>query len=420
MQELDGSDGRILPYNKVLPFSQVSINGMTFDTVHDPKYFLIEAYGDDYMIPKPRDNGDDSYKQDDYGDYYVTPPRDRKNLNEQSMVRVADKMNDKKLDDDKVHRSIARVYKGLASAKPVVVLVVLGLLVILQTCINYTPQVSTLGGHACSPKVLDANNIEYHSGHRYYAGLKDIGAVAPPQMTHDHAKLYSKISRLQAKYEYCLPISGRNDIPFCTAADRMNLLNVDTQSICYASVLHMLLMEVYEELQATRNTPFLAFGSLLGAVRNQSMIPFTEDVDIGYVGEIVTADKLKLALRRKGYHMFFMGIWRVCVAPTHPLAGHLYDPNLPISESFAVPYVDLYKMTQTENGDWDIQELEGSNGSILPYKKVWPFSQVTINGIAFETVRDPHFFLTEAYGDDYLIPKPRKESSGSVASKKHS
>ncbi|KAK1937147.1 hypothetical protein P3T76_009925 [Phytophthora citrophthora] len=283
-----------------------------------------------------------------------------------------------------------------------------------RTSINYKAPVSTMGGNACSPKVLDANNIKYHSGHRYYAGLKEIRSLPPPQMTQQHAKLCSKTNRLQAKYEYCLPVSGRKDTPFCTAADRMNLLNVDTKSICYASVLHLLLVEVYEELQATGNTPFLAFGSLLGAVRNQSMIPFTEDVDIGYVGDVFTGDKVKLALRRKGYHMFYMGIWRVCVAPTHPLAGHLYDPELPISDSFTVPYVDLYQMKQTESGDWDMQELEGTNGSVLPYKKVWPFTQVNINGMTFETVRDPHFFLTEAYGIDYMTPKPRDESSGSL------
>ncbi|ETI36562.1 hypothetical protein F441_17215 [Phytophthora nicotianae CJ01A1] len=328
--------------------------------------------------------------------------------------KLEDEDDDKKAHRVKVQWRLVRMFKDLktgATATPVVVLVVIGLLVFMETLINYRPTVSTMRGHACSPAVLDANNIEYHSDHRYYSGLRDIGAVPPPQMTGDHAKLCSKMSRLQAKYEYCLPVSGRKDTPFCTAADRMNLLNVKATTICYASVLHMLLMEVYEELQAKRNTPFLAFGSLLGAVRNQSMIPFTEDVDVGYVGDMVAAEKVKLALRRKGYHMFYLDIWRVCVAPTHPLAGHLYDPNLPISDSFAVPYVDLYKMTQTENGDWDMQELEGSNGRILPYKKVWPFSKVTINGMTFETVRDPHFFLAEAYGPDYMTPKPRNESS---------
>ncbi|KAE9020212.1 hypothetical protein PR003_g15093 [Phytophthora rubi] len=316
-----------------------------------------------------------------------------------------------------VLRSIALATKG-ATSTPIVVLLVLGLLVFMETRIYRAPTLSETDENACTPNVLDANNIEYHSGHRYYAMLRDIGALPPPVIRGEHAKLCSKINRYKAKYEYCLPISGRKDAPFCTAADRMNLLNVDAQEICYASVLHMLLVEVYEELEAKRSTPFLAFGSLLGAVRNGSMIPFTEDVDVGYVGEFKTADKVKLALRRKGYHMFYMGIWRVCVAPTHPLAGRLYDPELPMTESFAVPYVDLYKMKQTSSGDWDMQELEGSTGRLLPHDKVQPFSQVTINGMPFDTVRDPKFFLKEAYGDDYMTPKPREAGSNEQRSRR--
>ncbi|KAG6945347.1 hypothetical protein JG688_00016595 [Phytophthora aleatoria] len=261
----------------------------------------------------------------------------------------------------------------------------------------------------CTPTVLNASNIAYHQSHRYYDELSKM-TVPVPVFRDEHTKLCDKKKRKTAKYEYCLPISGRKDTPFCTAADRTDLLSLrSAKSICYASVLHMLLVEVYEELQARGNIPFLAFGSLLGAVRNGSMIPFTEDVDIGFVGEMITADAVKLALRKKGYHMFFMDIWRVCVAPTHPLAGHLYDPNLPVSNTFEVPYVDLYMMKQLDNGDWDLEELDGSNGRILPYNKVQPFSQATINGMPFDTVNDPHFFLTEAYGDDYMTPKPREE-----------
>ncbi|GMF11038.1 unnamed protein product [Phytophthora lilii] len=284
-------------------------------------------------------------------------------------------MMDKKLEDGVIEdgddaprranvlQNIAQVYKTLttgATAMPIVVLVLLALLVFLETRINFLPHVSAFDESVCYPRVLDARLIDYHSGHRYYAELREIRDLSPPAMREVHAKLCSKKNRLKAKYD------GRKDAPFCTAPDRMNLLNIDTQSICYASVLHMIMVEVYEELQATENKPFLAYGSLLGAVRNGSMIPFTEDADIGYVGKMVNPDRVKLELRRKGYHMFHHNIWRVCVAPSHPLAGLLYDSSLPITKEFSVPYVDLYMMQKTSNGDWDLQELEGSNGRILP------------------------------------------------------
>ncbi|EEY68951.1 uncharacterized protein PITG_05101 [Phytophthora infestans T30-4] len=221
-----------------------------------------------------------------------------------------------------------------------------------------------------------------------------------------HTALCNEDARFKAGFNFCLPISGRKDTPFCLAADRSDLLHTRShKSICYASALHMLLVEVYEELQATGNTPLIIFGSLLGAVRNGSMIPFTEDTDIG-----------------KGYHMFFKGVWRVCVAPTHPLASHLYDPNRPLTGYMGVPYVDLYRMKDLHNGNWDVEELNSKYGRLLPRQNVEPFLQITINGMPFDTVNDPLFFLRRAYGQNYMTPRRRGSAfvkpSASTATKK--
>ncbi|KAG2521075.1 hypothetical protein BBO99_00006833 [Phytophthora kernoviae] len=264
---------------------------------------------------------------------------------------------------------------------PTFVVVLMGLvlfgLVIETKNINCIPQVTILNeDEVCTPRVWNASNIEYHSGHRYYSAIKDINSVPLPPLRGKSMDLCDEKSRPHAKYGYCLPISGRKDSPFCTAADRMDLLNLhSSDSICYASVLHMIMVEVYEELQETGNSPFLAFGSLLGAVRNGSMVPFTEDSDIGFVGKLQRIDILREALWQKGYHMFFLDIWRVCVAPSHPLAGHLYNSSMTIAKNYAVPYLDLYMMRRQNDGNWDMQEFHGSNGRTLPDNKVKPFSQ---------------------------------------------
>ncbi|KAG7385248.1 hypothetical protein PHYPSEUDO_001717 [Phytophthora pseudosyringae] len=297
---------------------------------------------------------------------------------------------------------------------PTFVVVLIGLVVFgfaMETHIlACMPQVSVFQEGTCTPRALNVSDIEYHSGHRFYSVLKDLGTPIAPTFRGNHTKLCEESQRTKMKYSYCLPMDGRKDTPFCTAGDRTDLLTIRSpKSVCYASVLHMLLVDVYEELKATGSTPLITFGSLLGAVRNGSMIPFTEDTDIGYVGKLQSLQPLRRALFDKGYHMFYLGIWRVCVAPTHPLANSLYDPSLPLSKSFAVPYVDLYKMKKVKNGNWDIQEMDGSNGRFLPGHTVEPFSQVTINGMPFDTVHDPHFFLTEAYGPDYMTPVQRTD-----------
>ncbi|ETL30238.1 hypothetical protein F441_17203 [Phytophthora nicotianae CJ01A1] len=274
---------------------------------------------------------------------------------------------------------------------------------------NYTNSTTTsidaLNASTCSPNTVNLSQVEYHSNHRYYTLLKET-RLQPPVFRGNHTALYSSTKSLDVGYAYCLPISGRKDSPFCTGADRMDLLTQHTSKTqCYASVLHMLLVEVYEELYAFGKAPLVVYGSLLGAVRNGSMIPFTEDTDIAYSGQLNRDDELGRALVAKGYHFFFLNIWRVCVAPTHPLAAILYNPRLPIARDYAVPYLDLYAMEKLNATEW---RLEKYVDKALSAEKVEPFSQVTINGLPFDTVHDPNYFLKESYGDDYMVPKPRK------------
>ncbi|KAE9293146.1 hypothetical protein PF008_g24879 [Phytophthora fragariae] len=258
---------------------------------------------------------------------------------------------------------------------------------------------------SCSPMTVNLSNIEYHSRHRYYSIMKELDPPSPPLFRDNHTVLCNESLRSDLGYGYCLPISGRKDAPFCTGADRMDLLTQHSRRTrCYASVLHMLLVEIYEELQAYARSPALVFGSLLGAVRNGSMIPFTEDTDIAYSGELSEDNDVGRALMQKGYHFFHLNIWRVCVAPTHPLAAKLYEPTLPITEAYRVPYLDLYAMEQLNDTAWSV---EGYREDIIPADKVKPFSQVIINGLPFDTVHDPNYFLVEMYGDDFMVPKPR-------------
>ncbi|GMF22810.1 unnamed protein product [Phytophthora fragariaefolia] len=259
---------------------------------------------------------------------------------------------------------------------------------------------------SCSPDMVNANDVEYGPNNRFYAILQEMGSLPVPAFYGPHKVLCSDIDRRDRGYRYCLPITGRKDVSFCTGADRMELLAHQSSSKrCYASILHMLLTDVYSELEATGSNPVLTFGTLLGAIRNGSMIPFTEDVDIAYAGTIASGGALDEALWKKGYHLFDYGIWRVCVAPTHPLASHLYDPDAPLARDYKIPYVDLYGMAKKSDDDsWTMQEFK----ELIPGNRVEPFSQVSINGVLFDTVHDPKHFLEQEYGDDYLKPKPRR------------
>ncbi|OWZ16369.1 hypothetical protein PHMEG_0009852 [Phytophthora megakarya] len=265
----------------------------------------------------------------------------------------------------------------------------------------------------CSPDVADLSIVKYHSDHEYYRKLREMTPLPPPVFLGMHKTLCKNRINLRRKQRSkCLPISGSKDPFYCSGADRMDVLKQNSPVICHASVLHMLLVEVYEELQAYGKSPVILYGSLLGAVREKGIIPFTEDADIGYSGKLRVSDDLQRLFWQKGYYLFFENIWRVCVAPTHPLAAKLYDPSMLTVTEFAVPYVDLYYMNhQWYSGYWKIDEMNWINGSnLVPDDKVAPFSQVTINNQQFDTVKDTKYFLERMYGEDYMTPKPRKDA----------
>ncbi|KAF1333096.1 hypothetical protein FI667_g2779, partial [Globisporangium splendens] len=263
---------------------------------------------------------------------------------------------------------------------------------------------------ACVPATLNASAIHYRSTHRFYDTMQTLDQpFMPPVFTGKHTKLCNECEGRRNAWDYCLPISGHKDEENCNSPDRMDLLSPQTPStMCFGSPLQMLLTDVYEEFKAMGAKPAILFGTLLGAVRNGSTIPFTEDTDIGYQHTpSYTATQMRDVLWRKGYHMFFDGIYRVCIAPTHPLASNLFDSERRIDNlRHNVPYVDLYKMTpprSPRNTLWKIQKMK--NNRRVPSDKVVPFSQIEMDGLRYDTVADPIDFLVHEYGEGYMTPR---------------
>jgi hypothetical protein len=215
----------------------------------------------------------------------------------------------------------------------------------------------------------------------------------------------------------CLPISAKTDLDHCPTTQRMDLFDIQrsgSAQLCRKTVLQMILRDVYDGLEEVEGMPILVFGTLLGAVRNQSVIDFTEDVDIGYktpdglFTSFELMKRLQKILMRRGYHVFFSGIWRVCVAPHHPLAAYMYDPKRNISKQYTVPYADLYEMYQEKFGTkWKIEKTTG--GWKVPAKKFLPLQKIKVDTEEYNTVADPKYFLQQEYGLDYMKPLPRNK-----------
>ncbi|KAL3661148.1 hypothetical protein V7S43_013757 [Phytophthora oleae] len=262
---------------------------------------------------------------------------------------------------------------------------------------------------SCSPLILPVTETR-DPFYRWVTAMKPKA----PRFEGHHDYLCDESLKNYQTWENCLPITTRFDEEECAGADRTDLLTGTKRAPCQASVLHMLLVDVYAELEQAGGEPALVFGTLLGAVRDEGIIPFTEDVDVGYQLQDDPMPIVRRSLQVRGYHVFMDSIWRVCVAPTHPLASRLYDPTLaaPI-ETCTGPYLDLYRMEpDTEvGGHWNIERTQRRNDSI-PIEKILPYSKVKVNGVKYDTLADPVDFLMEEYGASYLRPmsdRRRKE-----------
>ncbi|KAL0592111.1 hypothetical protein ABG067_000764 [Albugo candida] len=258
---------------------------------------------------------------------------------------------------------------------------------------------------------------DYSSGHDQGHDFDALSSTAsrvfgPPRLqgSHRHLCLDDYIARQRKNWQACLPITGRIDEPYCVVPDRLDILVPKTSATrCFGSVLHMLLLDAYEELRKMGGQPVLLFGSLLGAFRNQSIIPFTEDADLGYqhIGAF-DMSTFQHAMARKGYHVFYQSIYRVCVAPDHPLAGNLYDPNTQMDVPIRViPYLDMYEMEKEGDSHWRIDQIKNQS-RLLKNEQVEPFKRVVVNGVEYDTIADPLDFLMKEYGDDFMTPKPRQ------------
>lgn len=213
-------------------------------------------------------------------------------------------------------------------------------------------------------------------------------------------------------WSHCLPISGRKDVPYCAKPTRSDLLRRHTpNTLCYGSVINMLLVDVYNTMEELGQEPAILYGSLLGAMRNKSIIPSTEDADIGYAIPLhgqFHSEKLICALRNKGYHMFNDCkdcMWRICVEPRHPLAYNLYNEEMALSRKAGIPYTDLYAMKEFKNSNWMVADT--SFGGVINSTDFKPYVKVKVNDAEMNTLGNAIKFLERQYGVDWRLEKPR-------------
>jgi len=150
----------------------------------------------------------------------------------------------------------------------------------------------------------------------------------------------------------CLRINYRKDCD-----DGVSLAS-DTPP-CGATVLREMSNVLTEAMEAADITHWVSYGTLLGAARSHSILPWTGDIDI-----VVTKEHYKLmeqrlkdsgVLARHGFFFFYdkksPGIGRVCITDRSKLFIKFDKGEVVEKEQYYddYPYVDIYQVNEAQN-----------------------------------------------------------------------
>lgn len=148
---------------------------------------------------------------------------------------------------------------------------------------SYKPIEKEVNLYEC-PSIIDYIDWEYFftSGDFFrYA----IAQNRPPRLkvAASQQRLCSLPGDLEPSWGDCLPINPIVDPARCLLATRTELLKTSRDfvgKVCMSAVLDMMLIEVDEVMRELGCQPIVTFGTALGACRNGTHIPHTDDVDL--------------------------------------------------------------------------------------------------------------------------------------------
>lgn len=182
--------------------------------------------------------------------------------------------------------------------------------------------------------------------------------------------------------------------------------------ICCSVVLGQMLVDVVWALTRLGLKYRIIYGTLLGAVRSQAIIPWTADVDIALTKSAIDNASTILAIAKQLESRYYVGNSFMDALRVHSLMG---------------PYIDVDTAPFFDGPD-DLQgnllfstDIEEAVNGMLPVSEDWKergyadlywspsvwmngSSLVTVNNQTFVTVKEVDYELTNWYGKDYRQP----------------
>lgn len=155
------------------------------------------------------------------------------------------------------------------------------------------------------------------------------------------------------------------------------------------------MLEVSRDLHSIGSRTMLAYGTLLGAVREGGFIQHDDDVDLFYTVEPSETETIVEATRRIMERLRERG-WRVTPIPKY-MNAHITKPGSAVS-------LDLFPLDLS--GQTVPVHMEAMRIRDLPADWFTRRTQYLIDGTAFPAPAEAEAFLRDRYGESWRVPDP--------------
>lgn len=215
------------------------------------------------------------------------------------------------------------------------------------------------------------------------------------------------LHKLNNKYNYPKDVINYLEKTNYKICDGSNLKNINSFDDLTKKSLFNLMEKTVKFLEDNDITYWLDSGTLLGALRNEKMIPWDDDIDLAipYDSFIKLKELIKLLPKEYDGKIKYRISDKYKIKFTELQSNYLLDKTKPfLLKTFHLDdkldknvFVDLMNYFPTPNNTYISNILQWKNTFVYSFDSIYPLKKINFEGKKYWSVNNPDKFLNNAY-----------------------